>query len=128
MSALSYSVVIPCLVIGIFAGIASGLFGVGGGIIIIPALMFWFSYSQQAANGTSLVALLLPVGSFAVWNYWRAGKIHMTEIHSGLFIGLGIAFGALLGSQIAVSISEDTLRRAFSIFLALIALKLWFTN
>ena len=64
------------VVTGVAAGIASGLFGIGGGLVIIPVLVFIFGMDQHAANGTSLVALLLPVGAFAVWNYWQAGKIN----------------------------------------------------
>ena len=114
------------LTTGVFAGVASGLFGVGGGILIVPVLVYGFGYNQQQANGTSLVALLLPVGAFAVWNYWRSQKIDLSNIQAGLIIGLGIAAGAFLGSQIAVGLSEDTLRKAFGIFLAAVAVKILF--
>lgn len=111
---------------GIIAGVAAGLFGVGGGILIVPALIFGFGYTQHQANGTSLVALLLPVGAFAVWNYWKSQKIAAEHIHAGLIIGLGIAAGALLGSQIAVGLSEETLRKTFGVFLVVVAAKLLF--
>ena len=62
------------VVTGFLAGIASGMFGIGGGIIIVPVLVLGFKMEQQVASGTSLIALLLPVGAFAVWNYWQAGK------------------------------------------------------
>lgn len=110
---------------GIAAGIASGLFGIGGGIIIVPILVYIFGYTQIAASGTSLVALLLPVGIFAVMNYWREQKIGGEQISAGLLIGLGIAAGALLGSQIAVNVNQDALRKAFSVFLVIIAIKMW---
>lgn len=113
------------VITGIAAGIASGLFGIGGGIIIVPILVFIFGYTQVAASGTSLVALLLPVGAFAVWNYWRAQKITGDNVSAGLFIGLGIALGAVLGSQLAITMSQDTLRRIFAIFLMLVAVKMW---
>ncbi len=109
---------------GIAAGVASGLFGIGGGIIIVPILVFGFGYTQIAASGTSLVALLLPVGAFAVWNYWRAQKITGDHINGGLLIGLGIAIGAVLGSQLAIDMNQDTLRRCFAIFLVLVAVKM----
>lgn len=116
---------VQCLATGFIAGIAAGLFGVGGGIIIVPMLVFFFGYSQQTANGTSLVALLLPVGSFAVWNYWRAGKIQVEHVHVGLLIGAGIALGAIAGSQMAVGMSDALLKKVFAVFLALIAGRLW---
>ncbi|MCX6126951.1 MAG: sulfite exporter TauE/SafE family protein [Proteobacteria bacterium] len=128
MATLSTSLLLPCLVTGLIAGVASGLFGVGGGIIIVPILVYWFGYSQQTANGTSLVALLLPVGSFAVWNYYRAGRLSGENIQVGLLIGLGIALGAIAGSQLAIGISQDHLKKIFSIFLLAIALKFWFSK
>lgn len=111
---------------GVAAGIASGMFGIGGGVIIVPILVYVFGYSQISASGTSLVALLLPVGIFAVWNYWREERINASHVSAGLMIGLGIAIGAFLGSQIAISLSQETLKRCFSIFLIVVAVKMWF--
>lgn len=112
--------------IGLLAGVASGLFGVGGGIIIVPALVFLYSYSQQEANGTSLVALLLPVGIFAVLNYWKSEKINLQNVYAGLTIGLGIALGAIFGSRIAIGIDESILKKCFAVLLVIIAGKMWF--
>lgn len=106
---------------GLVAGIASGMFGIGGGLIIIPVLVFAFGMDQHAANGTSLVALLLPVGAFAVWNYYDAGKIGVEHIKSGLWLAFGLAVGAYFGSQIAVAISPLVLRRIFAVFMILAA-------
>ena len=106
---------------GLIAGIASGMFGIGGGLIIIPVLVFAFGMDQHAANGTSLVALLLPVGVFAVWNYWHAGKIGAAHLQSGLWLALGLAVGAYFGSQIAVAISPQILRRIFAVFMIIAA-------
>lgn len=113
------------LITGVAAGIASGLFGIGGGVIIVPILVFVFGYNQVTASGTSLVALLLPVGIFAVWNYWREQRITSENVVAGLLIGLGIAIGALIGSQIAIGANQDTLRRSFAVFLVAVAVKLW---
>lgn len=110
---------------GVAAGVASGMFGIGGGVIIVPILVYLFGYSQITASGTSLVALLLPVGIFAVWNYWREQRINADNVSAGLMIGLGIALGALIGSQIAISLSQETLKRCFSVFLVIIAVKMW---
>lgn len=114
------------IAIGVIAGISAGLFGVGGGIVIVPLLTLLLRYPQHAANGTSLVALLLPVGILGVLQYYRAGKITPLEVRSGLWIGFGIFFGALLGAKIATALPSDVLKRIFAIFLAAVSLKLWF--
>jgi uncharacterized membrane protein YfcA len=115
------------LATGLLAGVASGLFGIGGGLVIIPMLVFVFGMDQHAANGTSLVALLLPVGAFAVWNYWQAGKIGQDHLQAGLWVALGIAIGAHIGSQIAVGLDPVMLRRIFAVCMVLAAGKMAFT-
>lgn len=114
------------LAIGMLAGISAGLFGVGGGIVIVPLLTLLLAYPQHAANGTSLVALLLPVGALGVWQYYQSGKISTMEVKSGLWIGLGIFFGALLGAKIATALPAEALKKVFAGFLAAVAVKLWF--
>ena len=113
------------IAIGLAAGILSGLFGIGGGVVIVPALVLLMGYSQVSASGTSLVALLAPVGILGVWQYYAAGKIGVPEIKTGLFIALGLVFGVLGGAKIATSISDQTLRKAFAVFLAAIAIRIW---
>lgn len=113
------------LAIGLTAGILSGLFGIGGGVVIVPSLVFFLGYSQVSASGTSLVALLAPVGILGVWQYYAAGKIGTPEIKTGLFIALGLLFGVLGGAKIATSLSDQTLRKAFAVFLAIIAVRIW---
>jgi len=112
---------------GIVAGILSGLFGIGGGIILVPCLVLFFGYSQQAASGTSLVALLLPVGFFGVYEYYKAGKISGEHIKLGLIIAIGMFLGAYVGARMAVGLSPTVLRRSFAVFLALVSLKIWFS-
>ena len=113
------------LCVGLAAGVLSGLFGVGGGIIVVPALVFLYGYEQLTANGISLVALLGPVGLLAVWRYHQAGNLQLDQVKQGAWIALGIFGGALLGSMLAVSAPPVLLRRAFAGFLALIVVKLW---
>lgn len=113
------------LIIGIAAGILSGLFGIGGGLIIVPALV-WLGFTQHAASGTSLVALLLPVGLLGVIQYYQSGIIDMGNIKSGLLIALGLFVGAFFGSKISVAISETMLRKGFALLLGFIAVRLWF--
>lgn len=112
------------LATGLAAGIASGMFGIGGGLIIVPILVFAFAMDQHSASGTSLVALLLPVGAFAVWNYFQAGKINYTHIRAGLWVALGLAAGAYLGSQLALGLNPVALRRSFAVFMMIVALRM----
>lgn len=111
---------------GVFAGICSGLFGVGGGIIIVPLTIYFFKVSQQSASATSLVTMLIPIGvAVSAWNYYKAGYLQNSNLRLGLFIAGGMILGAFLGSKIAVQISSDNLRKIFAIFLVLVALRLW---
>lgn len=112
------------VIIGLAAGICSGLFGIGGGIIIVPMLIFLAGVSQHKAVGTSLVALLLPVGILAVYEYYKSGKIEQQDIIFGLLIALGLFIGAFAGSKLGLSMSESLLRRAFAVFVILVGIRL----
>lgn len=114
------------ILIGLIAGILSGLFGIGGGIVIVPALIFFTGVSQQSASGTSLLALLLPVGVLGAFEYYKAGKIGPEDLKAGLLIALGLFFGAYFGSKLALSISEILLRKVFAVFMVFVAIKIWF--
>ena len=114
------------IVIGLFAGMASGLFGIGGGIIIVPMLLYFFHFSQQMATATSLIALLLPVGALGLWQYFKGGFVEAENIKIGLFIALGLFLGAFLGARIATQLSSAILTKMFSVFLVLVAVRLWF--
>ena len=108
-------------VIGLGAGIASGLFGVGGAIVIIPGLVLLAKLSQHAANGTSLAALLLPVGLLGTLEYYRRGEVN---IPYAIVIAAGLFFGAFLGAKLAGSVSDTTLRRAFAGVLMLVSIRM----
>jgi uncharacterized membrane protein YfcA len=114
------------LSIGLIAGVCSGLFGVGGGAIIIPALVLLMGIPQQQANATSLVALLLPVGILALWKYYKNGFLNSEHFKGGLFIALGLLFGALLGATLATKMDPTLLRKSFAVFLIVIALRMFF--
>jgi uncharacterized protein len=114
------------LATGVFAGAFAGLFGIGGGIVLVPILIMLLGFHPTTANGTSLVALLLPVGAFGVLEYYRAGKITFENIRYGLFIALGMFIGTYLGAKAAVELPESILRRMFAILLALISARMWF--
>jgi hypothetical protein len=113
-------------IIGIAAGLLSGMFGVGGGVIIVPSLVLLFGMSQQTASATSLMALLLPVGLLGVLEYYRSGQISTEHIWIGLVIAIGLFAGAFFGAKIAIGVSSETLRRMFAVFLVLVAFRLWF--
>lgn len=109
---------IPLLILGLVAGVMSGLFGIGGGALIVPVLIIFFGFTQIAANGTSLAALLLPVGIFAVIEYRRAGKLWILPAAG---VAVGLTLGAWLGAGIALDLPADTLRGAYGVFLVAMA-------
>ncbi|MPM99027.1 hypothetical protein SDC9_146217 [bioreactor metagenome] len=115
--------VLVYLMIGIVAGILSGLFGIGGGVIIIPALMFLEGFSQLKAQGTSLVALLPPVGILAFLEYYKRGY---TDLYAGIIICLAMVIGAKFGAQFANSLPLEVLRKSFGIFVILVGIKTFF--
>lgn len=107
--------------LGGLAGMVSGLFGIGGAVIIVPALVLLFKYSQHQAQGTSLATLLLPIGLLAAWRYYSAGQVNIkaAAVMAGCFF-----FGGLLGAVLAEKVSGVWLQRAFGIFLMAIAVKM----
>ena len=111
--------------IGLAAGICSGLFGIGGGIIIVPLLVFLTKASQHTASGVSLVALLLPVGALAVYEYYSKGKLSKVDIIAGLLIGAGIFAGGFIGARIGLGLSEAVLRKVFAVFIVLVGVRLF---
>jgi uncharacterized membrane protein YfcA len=113
------------LTIGLGAGVLAGVFGIGGGILIVPALVFFGKMSQRTAIGTSLGALLLPVGALGVYAYWRDGNV---DVKAALWVALGMFFGAYGGAVLAQSVSESSLKRAFAVLLVLVAGRLWMTS
>ncbi|OVE76740.1 permease [bacterium F11] len=109
------------VLIGLFAGVVSGLFGVGGGLVIVPSLLFLAKFKIHAALGTSLGALLLPVGLLGVLHYYKGGNVN---IKVALIIGCGIFIGTYIGAKIVQPIPVVVLRRIYAIFLIIIAGKL----
>jgi uncharacterized protein len=102
------------IVIGLAAGILSGLVGVGGGIIIVPSLVFFLGFTQLQAQGTSLGLLLLPVGIFAVINYYKGGNIDLRVV--GI---MSIAFiaGGWIGSKLALRLDQEAVKKIFAVLL-----------
>lgn len=111
-----------CIVIGLIAGVSGGLFGIGGGIVIVPAMVALLGFAQTKAQGTSLAVLLAPVGILGVLNYHRAGNV---DYRVAAWIAGGFLLGAYVGSHVAVGLDPQTMRRAFAVFLALVAVWLF---
>lgn len=110
------------LAIGLLAGVLSGLFGIGGGILIIPSLIFAAKFHTKLAIGTSLGAMLLPVGLLGAYAYYQQGNLN---IKASLLIGLGLFLGAYMGAKLAQGLSGITLQRMFAVFIVLMAIRLW---
>lgn len=110
---------ISLLVLGLAAGILSGLFGIGGGVIMVPMLITVFGLTLTHANATSLAAMLLPVGVLGVIEYYKANLINIKE---SLWIALGLTLGSAIGAEFAVSIPENTLKMLYSLFLLYVAI------
>jgi uncharacterized protein len=99
--------------IGIIAGIASGLFGVGGGIVLVPALIYWAGFNQHTATGTSLAVLLPPIGLAATLEYYRHGNV---DVHAAALLAAGLFVGAWAGAYVANQIAGPYLRLLFGVF------------
>lgn len=108
-------------IVGLAAGILSGLFGVGGGLIIVPALILGLGFSAQQAAGTSLAALLLPVGLLGALQYWQAGEVN---IRDALLLALGLLLGAFVGARIGLALPSDLIQRGFGVLLVLFGLRM----
>src|SRR3954470_1408019 len=121
MSRRVLRMVLTFVAIGLLAGVLSGLFGIGGGILIIPALVFLAKFPTKLAIGTSLGAMLLPVGLLGAYAYYQQGNLN---IKASLLIGLGLFAGAYAGARLAQQLSGPTLQRMFAVFILLMAVRL----
>ena len=110
------------LAIGGIAGILSGLFGIGGGVVIVPALLLIARMKPETATGTSLAALLLPVGALGAYRYYRSGFL---DLPVALKLAAGLFVGAWVGAHLALKLSPRDLQRAFAAFLVVVAGHLW---
>jgi hypothetical protein len=115
--------ILAYILLDIVAGILSGLVGIGGGILIVPALVFLFGFSQQQAQGTTLALLVPPIGILAAWTYYKQGFV---DIRVAGMIAVGFIVGSLLGARFATGISNDILGKIFGTFLVLVGLKMVF--
>jgi uncharacterized protein len=120
---MSTQTLLLIVLIGLAAGILSGLVGVGGGIIIVPALIFFLGFGMHQAMGTSLGILLLPAGILGVLNYYRKGYVDVKVV---VILFIGFLIGNYVGSKISLGLSETVLKKIFAVVLVLIAGRMLF--
>jgi len=118
---MTIQTIVILVLIGLFAGILSGFVGVGGGIIIVPALVFFLGLTQHQAQGTSLFVLSMPVVIFAVINYWKTDNVNWKF---GLIIASTFVVGAFLGSKLSLKLSPGMVKLVFGILLAYVSIRL----
>ena len=120
---MTVTTIILLILVGLAAGFLSGLIGIGGGIIIVPALVLFLGFSQKLAQGTSLGILLLPVGILAVLQYYKQGYLNVNYV---AIIATAFILGSFLGSKLALSMSDEKMKKIFALVLLLIAVKMLF--
>lgn len=118
-------VMLGLLVLGLVAGYFSGLVGIGGGVIIVPALVLLFGFNEHTAQGTTLALLIPPIGILAVMSYYQKGYV---DIKTAIIICIGFVLGGYIGGKMAVGLSEVVLRKVFAAALILLGAKMLFFN
>lgn len=114
--------IVTLVLIGLAAGVLAGLFGIGGGVLIVPALVYFAAMPIKEATGTSLGALLLPVGLLGALTYWKAGNL---DIRASVIVAGGLFLGAYVGARIAQAVHPAALQRLFAVFLVLVAVRMF---
>lgn len=116
-------VLVSLIVIGLLAGVLSGVLGVGGGLIMIPLMVVLLGYNQHEAQGTSLAVLAVPVTFFAAYNYYTEGYVNWKY---AFIIAIGFAVGGYFGSKFAISVNQNMLKKIFGVILLIAAYKMFF--
>ena len=122
---MSPSMLLLLIVIGIITGFMAGMLGIGGAIIMIPALVIFMGFSQQMAQGTSLAVMLPPVGIIAAYNYHKAGHV---DIKFAIILAVCFLIGSYFGSKAALSLPQPVLKKIFGVLLLLVAVKMLFSK
>ena len=122
---MNLTTIIILVIIGLMAGVFGGMFGVGGAIVMIPAMVYFLGVDQHTAQGTSLAVMLPPIGLFAAYNYYKDGQVN---IWYAVIIAITFMIGGYFGSKIALYLPEQLMKKVFAIFLILVALKLIFSK
>jgi len=115
--------IVLAIVVGVVVGVFSGMVGVGGGVLLVPILVYAFGMTQKYAQGTSLAMLLPPTGILAFMKYYRAGQ---ADLKLGLLIAVGVVLGGYFGGGWAQELSGPMLRKGFAVFMVAVAIKMFF--
>jgi len=118
---MSTSLLLILIGIGIVTGATAGMLGIGGAIVMIPALVFFLGFSQQMAQGTSLAVMLPPIGIIAAYNYYKAGQVN---IKYALILAACFLIGSYFGSKLALNLPQAVLKKIFGVLLLLVAAKM----
>ena len=118
---MATSMLLTLIVIGIITGVMAGMLGIGGAIIMIPALVYFMGFTQQMAQGTSLAVMLPPIGIIAAYNYYKAGQV---DIKFAIILAVCFLVGSYFGSKLALSLPQPVLRKIFGVLLLLVAAKM----
>ena len=110
------------VLIGLGAGVLAGTFGIGGGIVSVPALMLLAKMPPQRASATSRAVFLLPVGALGVWQYYKEGRV---DLQAAAFVAAGLIVGAFFGAKIGLALAPRVLQRSFAVLLVLVAIRMW---
>jgi len=113
------------ILVGIAAGMLGGLVGVGGGIIIVPALVYFVGMNQHSAQGTSLALIMLPVGILGVLQYYKSGNVDFRIVG---ILAIGFFIGSFFGSKLALSLPQETIKKVFAVLMIVIAIKMLFLD
>ena len=125
MIELTLIVILALIGIGLFAGIGSGILGIGGGLIIVPCLVYFMKMTQHQAQGTTLALMLPPITLMSTYVYWKAGHVNLKVT---LFVCIGFFIGSYFGGKVAVALSSLALKRAFAIFLIGVSVHMLFSK
>jgi len=118
---MTTSVLITLIIIGIITGIAAGMLGIGGAIIMVPALVFILGLTQHQAQGTSLAVMLPPIGIIAAYNYYKAGELNLKF---ALILATAFIIGSYFGSKLALNIPQNILKKIFALLLLFVSLRM----
>jgi len=112
---------IAYILLGLIAGISSGFLGLGGGVILIPAMVYLFGLTQHQAQGTTLALMVPPIGLLAAMRYYQSGNV---KLNMAIFICLGFFVGGLIGAHFVQNVPDQVLKKSFGVFLLIISLKM----
>ncbi|WGD34959.1 sulfite exporter TauE/SafE family protein [Olleya sp. YS] len=124
---MSFTTLLLLIIIGLLAGFFSGMFGIGGGVVMVPLMVFLLSYTQYQAQGTSLAVLAVPVTLLAAYTYHKIGEDPLNWKYA-LIIAITFIVGGFLGTKVALNINESFLKKIFSVLLVLVAVKMFFSK